>query len=50
MELTEAVADIRDMEEFRGRLAIFGVALVAMTYVVVYQTHLVLMAVSKLHR
>jgi hypothetical protein len=36
------------MEDFRSRLAVFGVALVAMMYVVVYQTNLVLVAVAKL--
>jgi hypothetical protein len=38
------------MDDFRGRFAIFGVGLVAMTYVVLYQTHLIFVALSKLHR
>jgi len=37
------------MEDFRGRLTVFGVALVAMMYVVVYQTNFILSAVAKLH-
>ncbi len=37
------------MEDFRYRMAVFGVALVVMMYVVVYQTNLVLTAVAKLH-
>lgn len=37
------------MEDFRSRLAVFGVVLAVMMYVVVYQTHLVLVALSKLH-
>lgn len=36
------------MEDFRYRMAVFGVALVAMMYVVVYQTNLILIAVAKL--
>jgi hypothetical protein len=38
------------MEDFRGRLMVFGIALVAMMYVIVYQTHLILTALAKLHR
>jgi hypothetical protein len=37
------------MEDFRNRLAVFGVALVAMMYVVVYQTNVILTAVAKFH-
>jgi len=43
-------AETSAMDDFRGRFAIFGVALVAMTYVVLYQTHLIFVALSKLHR
>jgi hypothetical protein len=45
-----ARAEKSTMDDFRGRFAIFGVALVAMTYVVLYQTHLIFVALSKLHR
>jgi hypothetical protein len=37
------------MDDFRGRFAIFGIALVSMVYVVLYQTHLIFVALSKLH-
>jgi hypothetical protein len=43
-------AETQGMEDFRSRLTVFGIALVAMMYVVVYQTHLILTAVAKLHR
>jgi hypothetical protein len=41
-------AEKQHMEDFRYRLTIFGVALVTMMYVVVYQTNLILIAVAKL--
>ncbi len=43
-------AENQAMEDFRGRFAIFGAALIVMMYVVVYQTHLVLETLARLHR
>ena len=50
MPVVRPRAEIRAMEDFRGRLTVFGIALIVMTYVVVYQTHLIFEALAKLRR